>query len=48
VMGIEDALDFGLVACARAVPDLDVLRDGLNEAFRELEKAAAPHEARRA
>ena len=41
VMGIEDALDFGLVACARAVPDLDALRDGLVEAFRELEKAAA-------
>lgn len=48
VMGIEDALDFGLVACARAVPDLDALRDALVESFRELEKAAAPHEARRA
>jgi WS/DGAT/MGAT family acyltransferase len=45
VMGIEDALDFGLVACARAVPDLDVLRDALSESFRELEKVAAPHEA---
>ncbi len=44
VMGIEDALDFGLVACARAVPDLDVLRDALLESFRELEKAAVPHE----
>jgi WS/DGAT/MGAT family acyltransferase len=48
VMGIEDALDFGLVACARAVPDLDRLRDGLVESFRELEKAAAPVEAPRA
>jgi WS/DGAT/MGAT family acyltransferase len=52
VMGIEDALDFGLVACARAVPDLDALRDALVESYRELEKAAAPdeheHEARRA
>jgi WS/DGAT/MGAT family acyltransferase len=47
VMGIEDALDFGLVACAEAVPDLDVLRDHLIEAFRELEKLAGPHEARR-
>jgi diacylglycerol O-acyltransferase len=44
VMGIEDALDFGLVACARAVPDLDALRDALVESFRELEKAAAPRE----
>lgn len=47
VMGVEDALDFGLVACARAVPDLDVLRDHLVEAFRELEKVAAPTEAAR-
>lgn len=45
VMGIEDSLDFGLVACARAVPDLDVLRDHLVEAFRELDKLAASHEA---
>jgi WS/DGAT/MGAT family acyltransferase len=45
VMGIEDALDFGLVACARAVPDLDALRDALIESFRELEKAVAPREA---
>jgi len=44
VMGIEDALDFGLVACARAVPDLDALRDALVESYRELEKAAAPRE----
>ncbi len=45
VMGVEDSLDFGLVACAKAVPDLDVLRDHLVEAFRELDKLAAPHEA---
>jgi WS/DGAT/MGAT family acyltransferase len=44
VMGVEDALDFGLVACARAVPDLDALRDALVESFRELEKAAEPRE----
>lgn len=44
VMGVEDALDFGLVACARAVPDLDALRDALVESYRELEKAAAPRE----
>jgi len=48
VMGVEDALDFGLVACARAVPDLDTLRDALVESFRELEKTAAPLEAKRA
>ena len=45
VMGVEDSLDFGLVACARAVPDLDALRDHLVEAFRELDKLAAAHEA---
>ncbi|HEU4427416.1 MAG TPA: wax ester/triacylglycerol synthase family O-acyltransferase [Myxococcota bacterium] len=48
VMGVEDALDVGLVACARAVPDLDALRDALVESFRELEKATAPREAIRA
>ncbi len=47
VMGIEDALDFGLVACARAVPDLEQLRDFLFDAFLELEKAAQPHEPTR-
>lgn len=45
VMGIEDSLDFGLVACARAVPDLDLLRDHLVEAFRELDKLGAAHES---
>jgi WS/DGAT/MGAT family acyltransferase len=48
VMGIEDALDFGLVACARAVPDLDALRDALSESFRELEKRVAPQESTQA
>jgi WS/DGAT/MGAT family acyltransferase len=48
VMGVEDALDFGLVACARAVPDLDTLRDALVESFRELEELSAPQEAKRA
>ncbi len=41
VMGIEDALDFGLVACAKAVPDVDVIRDLLSDAFGELERAVA-------
>jgi len=41
VMGIEDALDFGVVACARAVPDVDVIRDLLVDAFAELENAVA-------
>jgi diacylglycerol O-acyltransferase len=41
VMGIEDALDFGVVACARAVPDVDVVRDLLADAFVELEGAVA-------
>jgi WS/DGAT/MGAT family acyltransferase len=48
LMGVEDALDFGLVACARAVPDLDALRDALVESFRELEKAAGVREPARA
>jgi hypothetical protein len=39
VMGVEDALDFGVVACARAVPDVDVVRDLLADAFIELEAA---------
>jgi hypothetical protein len=41
VMGVEDALDFGVVACARAVPDVDVVRDLLADAFSELEGAVA-------
>jgi len=41
VMGVEDALDFGVVACARAVPDVDVVRDLLADAFIELEGAVA-------
>lgn len=41
VMGVEDALDFGVVACARAVPDVDVIRDLLGDAFIELEGAVA-------
>jgi diacylglycerol O-acyltransferase len=40
VMGIEDALDVGIVACARAVPDVNVIRDLLADAFVELEAAA--------
>lgn len=39
VMGIQDALDFGLVGCARAVPDIDVLCAHLSDAFAELEEA---------
>jgi hypothetical protein len=38
-MGVEDALDFGIVACARAVPDVNVVRDLLQDAFVELEGA---------
>ena len=38
VMGIEDALDFGIVGCARAVPDVNVIRDLLVDAFVELER----------
>jgi diacylglycerol O-acyltransferase len=41
VMGVEDALDFGIVACARAVPDVEVIRDLLADAFVELEGALA-------
>jgi len=41
VMGIEDALDFGIVGCARAVPDVNVIRDLLVDAFVELESAIA-------
>jgi WS/DGAT/MGAT family acyltransferase len=41
VMGIEDALDFGLVACAKAVPDVDVIGALLADAFEELERAVA-------
>ena len=41
VMGIEDALDFGVVSCARAVPDAEVIRDLLADAFVELESALA-------
>jgi len=40
VMGVEDALDVGIVACARAVPDVNVIRDLLADAFVELEAAA--------
>ena len=41
MMGIEDALDFGIVACAKAVPDINVIRDLLVDAFVELERAVA-------
>jgi WS/DGAT/MGAT family acyltransferase len=40
MMGVEDALDVGIVACARAVPDVNVIRDLLADAFVELEAAA--------
>lgn len=41
VMGILDSLDFGLVGCAHAVPDIDVLCAHLSECFDELERAVA-------
>jgi hypothetical protein len=34
-----DRMDFGLIACRRAVPDLPLLADGLARAFSELESA---------
>jgi hypothetical protein len=40
MMGVEDALDVGIVACARAVADVNVIRDLLADAFVELEAAA--------
>jgi WS/DGAT/MGAT family acyltransferase len=39
IMGIMDSLDFGFTACARAVPDVDVLCAYLVDAFHDLEQA---------
>ena len=41
VQSYEKALDFGLVACARAVPDLDGLIDALAAEYDELKALAA-------
>ena len=41
VQSYEKALDFGLVACARAVPDLDALIDALAAEYDELKALAA-------
>lgn len=41
VQSYEKALDFGLVACARAVPDLDALVDALADEYDELRALAA-------
>lgn len=41
VHSYDGHLDFGLVACPRAVPDLDVLVDGLDASFAELRTWAA-------
>ncbi|MCC6561853.1 MAG: DUF1298 domain-containing protein, partial [Xanthomonadales bacterium] len=41
VQSYERALDFGLVACARAVPDLDALIDALAAEYDELKALAA-------
>ena len=41
VQSYEKALDFGLVACAEAVPDLDVLIDALAAEYDELKALAA-------
>lgn len=41
VQSYEKALDFGLVACARAVPDLDVLIDALAAEYDDLKALAA-------
>jgi WS/DGAT/MGAT family acyltransferase len=39
VMGIADSLDFGLIGCARALPDIDRLCAYLVESYDELEAA---------
>ena len=42
VMGYDDSLDFGLIACRRAVPDVERIADHLVDAYRELEAATGP------
>jgi WS/DGAT/MGAT family acyltransferase len=39
-----DRLDFGLIACRRAVPDLALIADGLLEALVDLQHAVAEHD----
>ena len=39
VQSYSDQLDFGLIACRRAVPDLDVLADALQDSLDALEQA---------
>jgi len=47
VESYSDALDFGLIACRRTVPDLAQLADHLQGAMVELEQAIARHDAPR-
>jgi WS/DGAT/MGAT family acyltransferase len=48
VMRYVDALDFGLVAAKRLVPDAEPLAQALQESFEELAAAALPPKRRRA
>ena len=43
VQSYVDRLDFGLIACRRAVPDLSKIADGLAEAWEELQRSVHAH-----
>jgi hypothetical protein len=43
VQSYVDRLDFGLIACRRAVPDLSAIADGLERALSELQSAVFAH-----
>jgi WS/DGAT/MGAT family acyltransferase len=43
VQSYVDRLDFGLIACRRAVPDLSVIADGIEQAWSELQSAVFAH-----